>query len=84
MVKIIEADYYYARTEAIGGINVKTLEDLKKIADAFKEPFIFVVPTSLLVLEKTKKEYAFFHHNVCYYFKEQGELEQTPDNPRMS
>ena len=61
MVEIIEAGEYYGRFDAIGSIDVKKLEDLKKIAECFKEPFIF---------KKGKNEYVFFHHNVCYHCKE--------------
>jgi len=60
MVEIIEVDEYYARMEAIGSVKVKSLEDLKKMADALKEPFIF---------KKGKNEYFLFHHNVCYHCK---------------
>jgi len=61
LVEIIEVDGYYSRMEAIGSVEVKSLEHLKKIAETFKEPFIF---------KKGKKEYVFFHHNVCYHCKE--------------
>ncbi|MCP8310529.1 MAG: DUF5305 domain-containing protein [Candidatus Methylarchaceae archaeon HK01B] len=61
MVEIIEIDSYSAFYEATGSIKVKSLEDLKKIAEAFGEPFIF---------KKGSKEYAFFHDTICYYCKE--------------
>jgi len=61
MVEIIEIDEYYARMEAIGSVKVKSLENLKKMADTFKEPFIF---------KKGKNEYVFFHHNISYHCKE--------------
>ena len=61
MVEIIVIDEYYSRMDAIGSVKVKSLDDLKKIAETFKEPFIF---------KKGKNEYIFFHHNVCYHSKE--------------
>lgn len=60
LVEIIGVDEYFQQHQ-VGLVIVKSLEHLKKIAETFEEPFIF---------KKGKKEYFFFHHGVCYNYKE--------------
>jgi len=61
MVDLIEVKETLSKVDAVGIVLVKSLEDLMKMAHTFGEPFIF---------KKGKKDYFFFHDNVCYRYKE--------------
>jgi len=61
MVEIIEIDNWRLNFDIQSRIWVKSLDDLMKMADIFKEPFI---------MKKGKKEYAFCHDNIIYSYQE--------------
>lgn len=59
MVEIIEVDTFHASRDTVGKVKFKTMEELKRVAEALNVPYIFK--------RKDEKDYCFFHETICYY-----------------